>query len=77
MLKNPTNYGNNMRTSIREVVTHCELQRIQQEVSHSICSAVNSRSKLIVEASISSVRRVIRTAKHLRRLKLKKKTLQL
>lgn len=71
-LKNPSNYGNNMKTPNRQTVTPCEKRRILREASNSMCSAVNIRSKLGVQASISTVRRVIRSSKNLKSLKLKK-----
>lgn len=72
-LRNPSNYGKNMKKPARKALTACEERRILREASNSMCSAAKIRLNLGVNASEATVRRVIRKAKHLKRLKLKKK----
>lgn len=71
-IRNPSSYGKNMHKPTRKALTTSEERRILREASNSTCSAVKIRQNLGVNASIATVRRVIRKAKHLKRLKLKK-----
>lgn len=71
-LRNPSTYGENMKKPSWKALTPCEERRILREASNSRCSAAKIRQNLGINASIATVRRVIRKAKHLKRLKLKK-----
>jgi len=72
-LKNPANYGNNMKGRTKKVLSATAERRIVREASNSHCAASKIHSKLHLNASVDTVRRVIRRADHLKRLKLKKK----
>lgn len=72
-IRNPSSYGKNMHKPTRKALTTSEERRILREASNSTCSAVKIRQNLGVNASIATVRRVIRKAKHLKRLKIKEK----
>lgn len=75
-LRNTTEYGKNFEGGNHKVVSSTDRRAILREASNSHDSAAKIRANTGVEASLSTVQRVIRNAKHLKRLKLKKNTTQ-
>lgn len=72
-LKNTSGYGKNIKGRTKKKLSGTDERRILREASNSHCSASKIRTNLEINASVDTVRRVIRKAKHLKRLKLKKK----
>lgn len=72
-LRNIENYGKNMKGRVSKVTTPQDRRAIVREASNSCLSAAKIRAKVGVSASVSTVRRVINSAKHLKFQKMKKK----
>lgn len=72
-LQNKENYGKNMKGRVSKATTSRDRRAILREASNSPLSAAKIRAKKGVTASVSTVRRVINSAKHLQLRKLKKK----
>lgn len=71
-LRNQSGYGKNMKGGTYKATTEADRRAIIRTASNSHESASKIREKTGVSASLATVKRVIRSAKHLKRLKLKK-----
>lgn len=71
--RNQPGYGKNMKGRTHKVTTAADRRAIIRAASISTCSASKIKEKTGVKASLATVKRVIRSAKHLKRLRIKKK----
>lgn len=71
-LKNKQGYGKNMKGGNNRVLSEADIRSIVRHASNSHDSFTKIKEKSGVEASKSTVLRVIKKAEHLKRLKLKK-----
>lgn len=72
-LKDPKSYGMNYKGNTSNALTQKERRKILRLASNSALSTLKIKNAAGVTASKSTVRRVINSAQHLKRLKLKKK----
>lgn len=72
-LKNKEQYGKNFKGGNNRVLSQADKRAILRQASNSHDSSSKIKEKTGVSASLSTVQRVIRTAAHLQRQKLKKK----
>lgn len=73
-LNNEDTYGKNMKGRPSSVITAADKRIILRHASNSHDSAAKIKEKTGVKACVRTVQRVISNAKHIKRLKLKKKT---
>lgn len=72
-LKNPSSYGKNYKGRVSSVLTERDKRNICKIASNSALTIPKIKLQANVSASVSTIRRVICTSKHLKRMKLKKK----
>lgn len=72
-LSNKLKYGKNNKGGNNRVISAADKRAILREASNSHASTAKIRANVNVKASLSTIQRVIRSAPHLKRLKLKKK----
>ena len=72
-IKNKETYGKNFKGGNNRVITDADRRSILREASNSHDSSAKIREKCGVNASKSTIQRVIKKADHLKRQKLKKK----
>lgn len=72
-LRDTINYGTNMKGRTVCAVTAADKRAILRHASNSHDSAAKIKEKSGVSASVSTVKRIISKAAHLKRMKIKKK----
>lgn len=72
-IRKQSDYGKNMKGRTHRVTTKADRRAIIRAASNSCNSAAKIKQQTGVTASLATVKRIIRSAKHLKRLKIKKK----
>ena len=72
-IRNESGYGKNRKGGIQYATTAAERRMIIRTASNSALSSAKIKYNCGVDASLATVKRVIESAKHLKRLKIKKK----
>lgn len=75
-LRNKAEYGKNMKGGVKHATTAADRRHILRTASNSHLSAPKIKEICGVKASVSTVKRVILSADHLKRLKLQKNTIK-